>query len=203
MKLNKIRIVNVAIIYMIVFSIVYGVLLTINKNEKQQQIEQYEQQEQQQETQKQQQQQIDKQEQQKQQNNENYEEYVEIITNIIWCEDRTSLNNAKDVLSTIINRAKSTNIKDMATVATDPYQFSCYNSPKIIASQRTNKLDIVMKEKIKQLVLDAINGNFTITHNGTHYYAYKKIRKPRWAKKMRVVKKNDKHIFLVNLTPRG
>jgi len=131
------------------------------------------------------------------------EEHINKLVDIIWCEDRTSINGAKDVLSTIINRSikESVNgivtIKEMITIATKSYQFSCYNNPKIIEKQKRNYTDMIMKDHIRKLVIDAINGNFVPTHIGTHYYAHKKIKKPKWAKNMIIVKVNNNHTFLV------
>jgi hypothetical protein len=124
--------------------------------------------------------------------------HIKKLVDIIWCEDRTSVENAKDVLSTIINRSKNkTSIKDLVAVATKSYQFSCYNNPGIIASQTTTKTDMAMKAHIRSIVMQAISGTFVPTHVGTHYYAFRKIKKPKWAKGMAVVKVNNNHIFLV------
>lgn len=124
--------------------------------------------------------------------------HIKKLVDIIWCEDRTSVENAKDVLSTIINRSKNkTSIKDLVAVATKSYQFSCYNAPEVIASQRVNKADMTMKSHIRNMVIQAINGEFTPTHYGTHYYAFKKIKRPKWAKHMVVVKVNNNHVFLI------
>jgi DNA-binding protein H-NS len=122
---------------------------------------------------------------------------VKKLVDIIWCEDRTSIENAKDVLSTIINRSKNkTSIEDLVHTATKSYQFSCNNDPTIIATQRTTKTDMVMKSHIRAMVIQAINGEFIPTHYATHYYAYRKIRMPKWAKHMVIVKINRNHIFL-------
>jgi hypothetical protein len=124
--------------------------------------------------------------------------HIKKLVNIIWCEDRTSVENAKDVLSTIINRSKNkTSIKDLVAVATKSYQFSCNNDPSIIATQRVTKTDMVMKSHIRNMVMQAINGEFIPTHYATHYYAYRKIKKPKWAKHMAVVKINNNHVFLI------
>jgi hypothetical protein len=124
--------------------------------------------------------------------------HIKKLVDIVWCEDRTSIENAKDVLSTIINRTKNkTSIKDLVATATKSYQFSCYNNPGIIASQRVTKTDIAMKSYIRTMVVQAINGKFIPTHHATHYYAYRKIRKPKWAKQMAVVKINNNHVFLI------
>jgi predicted nucleic-acid-binding protein len=124
--------------------------------------------------------------------------HIKKLVDIIWCEDRTSIENAKDVLSTIVNRSKNkTSIKDLVAVATKSYQFSCNNDPGIIASQRVTKIDMVMKSRIRTLVIQAISGTFVPTHYATHYYAYRKIKKPKWAKHMAVVKVNNNHVFLI------
>jgi uncharacterized membrane protein YhiD involved in acid resistance len=124
--------------------------------------------------------------------------HIKKLVDIVWCEDRTSVENAKDVLSTIINRSKNkTSIKDLVATATKSYQFSCNNSPEIIASQTTTKRDILMKSHIRTLVIQAINGEFIPTHYATHYYAYRKIKKPKWAKHMAIVKVNNNHVFLI------
>jgi hypothetical protein len=129
--------------------------------------------------------------------------YINKLVELIWCEDRTSIDNAKDVLSVIVNRAKSKNIKDILVIAAQRYQFSCYNNPNTIEKQVANKLDLEMRDKIRELVVAAIHGKFTPTHNGTHYYAYNKIKKPKWASKMVIVKKNNNHIFLAKLEERS
>jgi hypothetical protein len=129
--------------------------------------------------------------------------YINKLVELIWCEDRTSVENAKDVLSVIINRAKSNNVKDMLLVASQRYQFSCFNNQEILEKQRTSIQDIEMKGKIKELIIAAINGEFVPTHIGTHYYAYNKIKKPKWANKMVVVKRNNNHIFLAKLEERS
>jgi spore germination cell wall hydrolase CwlJ-like protein len=124
--------------------------------------------------------------------------HIKKLVDIIWCEDRTSIENAKDVLSTIVNRTKNkTSIKDLVATATKSYQFSCNNDPSIIATQRVTKTDIVMKSHIRSMVLQAISGRFVPTHYATHYYAYKKIKKPKWARHMAVVKINNNHVFLI------
>jgi Na+-transporting NADH:ubiquinone oxidoreductase subunit NqrC len=124
--------------------------------------------------------------------------HIRKLVDIVWCEDRTSIENAKDVLSTIVNRSKNkTSIKDLVAVATKSYQFSCNNDPGIIASQRVTKIDMVMKSHIRTLVIQAISGTFVPTHYATHYYAYRKIKKPKWAKHMAVVKVNNNHVFLI------
>jgi hypothetical protein len=124
--------------------------------------------------------------------------HIRKLVDIVWCEDRTSIENAKDVLSTIVNRTKNkTSISDLVATATKSYQFSCNNDPSIIASQRVNKADMAMKSHIRAMVVQAINGEFIPTHHATHYYAFKKIKKPKWAKRMAVVKVNNNHVFLI------
>lgn len=122
---------------------------------------------------------------------------IEELINLITCEDRSSKKAIKLVSSVIYNRSKNKTIDDYIKVIKEKYQFSCYdhNTDKIIA-QSNNYKDMVMRNYTKFIVNDMINNKFVPIISATHYYAYKKIKKPKWAKKMVVVYKDKNHIYL-------
>lgn len=121
----------------------------------------------------------------------------EIIEKVIWCEARNSMLGVQHVISVIYNRAKQKNIEGYYRVVTAKDQFSCYDyNNKEIVEQKLNYADKMAYLKVKTEVNKLLSKSYRPINRATHYYAYKKIKKPYWAKKMKVVAREGGHIFL-------
>lgn len=126
-----------------------------------------------------------------------HEEKIIELAKIIWCEARTSKKAMTMVASVIFNRSKEKTIEDYHREATREKQFSCWVDGDIVAQTNRAKDKKAFVEAL-HIATKMATGEFSPITNANHYFAYKKVSKPKWAKTMEVVAIYEGHIYLID-----
>lgn len=134
--------------------------------------------------------------QQKKSTAEHEKEIIE-LAKIIWCEARTSKKAMTMVASVIFNRSKEKTIEDYHKEATREKQFSCWVDGDIVAQTNRAKDKKAFVEAL-HIATKMATREFSPITNANHYFAYKKVSKPKWAKKMEVVAIYEGHVYLTD-----
>ena len=75
------------------------------------------------------------------------------------------------------------------------WQFSCNNSPDILANQKRTKLDEKMYKEAGKLVRLYLAGEFVPSTEATFYYVAKQIEKPKYLNTRKLVLVYKKHHY--------
>ena len=124
-----------------------------------------------------------------------FNEKVKTLTDVVWCENRKSSRSINLVLSVIYNRAQEKTLDYLYTEAIKPKQFSCLNDELIVKKQKNNKQDQDQYELAKQAVQKFLTGTFKPVTRAKWYYAHKTIKKPSWAKDMKLLLVFEGHSY--------
>ena len=125
-----------------------------------------------------------------------------ILTTFLESRNQPDIGQ-KNVVKVILNRAQKNNLSIMNTVLARN-QFSCYNnslSETFNALIKDYQYIIPVTKNVNQAIYEWKNGSNL--SGATHYYSPKAMiplgKIPSWTKAMHIVKKDKKHIFLVEL----
>lgn len=120
---------------------------------------------------------------------------LKVITDTIWCEDRSTKSSMEKVLSVIYNRANTKTIENIYNEAIKPYQFSCNNEKSTIKTQKVSKLDQIRYDQAIQLVDALVNRTFKPTTDAKFFYAHAKIAKPIYLDNKTLLIADGGHLF--------
>ena len=114
------------------------------------------------------------------------------IVFVVFCEDNTNLERAKLVLSTIYNRAKSHEIKNLHREVSRKRQYSCFTMKRI-----PKKLDNQRYRDIYQMVKDFVRLEQRPTTSAKFFYNHKLVPRTALGKmRLKVVTVSGSHTYL-------
>ena len=117
------------------------------------------------------------------------------IVFVVFCEDNTNLERAKMVLSTIYNRAKSHEIRDLHREVSRKRQYSCFSMKRI-----PKKLDNQRYRDIYQMVKDFIRLEQAPSTSAKFFYNHKLVQRSALGKmRLKVVAVSGSHTYLDNV----
>lgn len=124
-----------------------------------------------------------------------YSKQLDDIAFTVFAEDRSTKQGMQFVLSTIINRANSTDISKMHAVVLKKKQYSCWVNGKRV-KQTFKRQDRRMYRHALALVKKATQKQFKPVTEATHYYNPSKVTPP-WLYQFVEVAFINEHIYLV------
>lgn len=115
------------------------------------------------------------------------------VSSVIYCESRNSIKEMKLVLSVIINRSSSRDIKSYFETISKKNQFECKG--KEIDKNEPYYYEVM--NFIKFLVLYTIYGDFQVKTHATHYFNHHRSN-PSWRESMVEVYSTPNHTYLIS-----
>lgn len=118
-----------------------------------------------------------------------------IVADTLHLEARGEKPRGLRAVATVIyNRAKNTG-KTFEAVCLQPFQFSCWNTPKTRKIAPQTRSDAKAYELCLEIEKELLAGNFEPLGEWTHYYN-PRLCSPKWARGGQSKAKIGNHVFL-------